>query len=160
VRPEIPIFQLRRAVSPAFEAFVSAGLIPGKQSDSGSTVPLFRNRSFLDTPVTRQLSLRCCEWQAAVPLTAHTAVVHTGGSGGYRAYYIRLPEQHFSVACFCNLEDVNRRKRVGAVIETHLGGLVGGNDRTVEPGPTPQQLEALVGTYQDAKTREVNQARH
>jgi len=83
------------------------------------------------------------------------AVVHTGGSGGYRAYYIRFPEQHFSVACLCNLEDVNRRKRVGAVIETYLGGLVGGNDRAVVPGPTPQELEALVGTYQDAKTREV-----
>src|SRR5215471_7287880 len=84
-----------------------------------------------------------------------SAVVHTGGSGGYRAYYIRFPEQHFSVACLCNLENVNRRKRVDAVVETYLGGLVGGNDRAVEQGPTRQQLEALVGTYQDVNTREV-----
>ena len=85
------------------------------------------------------------------------AVAHTGGSGGYRAYYIRFPEQHFSVSCFCNLEDVNRRKRVGAVIETYLGGLGerSEDEDAVVPGPTPQELGALVGAYQDAKSREV-----
>ena len=83
------------------------------------------------------------------------AVVHTGGSGGYRAYYIRFPEQHFSVACLCNLENVNRRKRVGAVVEAYLGGLIRRSDDAAVRGPTPQQLKALIGTYQDAKTRDV-----
>lgn len=83
------------------------------------------------------------------------AVVHTGGSGGYRAYYIRFPDQHFSVACLCNLENVNRRKRVGAVVDAYLGGLGRRSDDAVVPGPAPQQLGALAGTYQDAKTREV-----
>ncbi len=83
------------------------------------------------------------------------AVGHTGGSGGYRAYYIRLPEQHFSVVCLCNLENVNRRKRVGRVIEAYLGGLTGRGDDAVVPKPSPQQLGAFIGTYQDLKTREV-----
>lgn len=83
------------------------------------------------------------------------AVVHTGGSGGYRAYYIRFPQQHFSVACLCNLENVNRRQRVGAVVEAYLGGLISRSEDAAVRGPTPQQLKTLTGTYQDAKTREV-----
>jgi CubicO group peptidase (beta-lactamase class C family) len=83
------------------------------------------------------------------------AVVHTGGSGGYRAYYIRFPQQHFSVACLCNLEDVNRRKRVGAVAEAYLSGLFTRSDGAVMQSPTPRQLGTFIGTYQDLKTREV-----
>jgi len=83
------------------------------------------------------------------------AVGHTGGSGGYRAYYIRFPLQHFSVACLCNLENVNRRKRVAAVIDAYLGGRIGRTDDVAIHGPTTKQLESLTGTYQDAKTREV-----
>jgi len=83
------------------------------------------------------------------------AVGHTGGSGGYRAYYIRFPDQHFSVACLCNLESVNRRKRVGAVIEAYLGGLMKPKGSAVVTSPTQQQLQAVVGTYRDRRTGEI-----
>ena len=36
------------------------------------------------------------------------AVKYSGGSGGYHAYLLRFPKQHFSVACLCNLGGVNR----------------------------------------------------
>jgi hypothetical protein len=83
------------------------------------------------------------------------AVNHTGGSGGYRSYVVRFPEQHFSVACLCNLGNVNRRKRVGAVAEHYLGQVMESREAAFTGSLTAQQLRDLAGTYRNPSTAEV-----
>jgi CubicO group peptidase (beta-lactamase class C family) len=49
-----------------------------------------------------------------------TTVSHGGAWGGYRAELLRFPEQHFSVACLCNLGNENPTKRAHAVADVYL----------------------------------------
>jgi CubicO group peptidase (beta-lactamase class C family) len=51
-------------------------------------------------------------------------VSHGGAWGGYRAELLRFPEQHFSVACLCNLGIAAPWKRSQQVAEVYLGGLM------------------------------------
>jgi CubicO group peptidase (beta-lactamase class C family) len=83
------------------------------------------------------------------------AVSHSGGSGGYRSYVVRFPEQHFSIACLCNLGNVNRRMRVGAVAELYLGQLMKSKPATFTGSLAAQELHALVATYRNPTTAEV-----
>jgi CubicO group peptidase (beta-lactamase class C family) len=80
---------------------------------------------------------------------------YSGGSGGYRAYLLRFPEQHFSVACLCNLASVNRAKRTHAVSDLYLDRLMKPKEGALVTNLTTQQLQGLIGTYRDARTREV-----
>jgi CubicO group peptidase (beta-lactamase class C family) len=82
-------------------------------------------------------------------------VWYSGGSGGYRAYLLRFPDQHFSVACLCNLGSVNRAKRAHAVAELYLGGIMKPKEDASAMNLTAEQLERLVGTYRDPRTKEV-----
>jgi CubicO group peptidase (beta-lactamase class C family) len=50
----------------------------------------------------------------------HT-VSHGGSWGGYRAELLRFPEQHFSVACLCNVGNANPSKRALQVADVFLG---------------------------------------
>lgn len=77
-------------------------------------------------------------------------VLHSGGSGGYHAYLVRFPEQHFSVACLCNLGGVNRAKRVRAVADLYLGRELHAKPRAA-PRFTAEQLKSMTGVYQDLK---------
>jgi CubicO group peptidase (beta-lactamase class C family) len=52
------------------------------------------------------------------------AVNHGGAWGGYRAQLARFPEQHFSVACLCNLGNANPGKRAMRVADVYLGSLM------------------------------------
>ena len=45
---------------------------------------------------------------------------HGGSWGGYRAQLLRFPEQHFSVACLCNLANANPEKRAHQVADIFL----------------------------------------
>jgi CubicO group peptidase (beta-lactamase class C family) len=47
-------------------------------------------------------------------------VSHGGAWGGYRAELLRFPEQHFSVACLCNLGNENPTRRARAVADVYL----------------------------------------
>src|SRR6267142_3935704 len=47
-------------------------------------------------------------------------VDHGGSWGGYRAQLLRFPEQHFSVACLCNLANENPEKRAHEVADMFL----------------------------------------
>src|SRR5229473_111794 len=47
----------------------------------------------------------------------HT-VSHGGAWGGYRAELLRFPEQHFSVACLCNVGDAGPTRRAQQVAKT------------------------------------------
>jgi CubicO group peptidase (beta-lactamase class C family) len=47
-------------------------------------------------------------------------VSHGGAWGGYRAELLRFPEQHFSVACLCNLGNAEPSKRAHEVADIYL----------------------------------------
>jgi CubicO group peptidase (beta-lactamase class C family) len=47
-------------------------------------------------------------------------VDHGGSWGGYRAQLLRFPEQHFSVACLCNLASANPEKRAQEIADVFL----------------------------------------
>jgi CubicO group peptidase (beta-lactamase class C family) len=51
-------------------------------------------------------------------------VSHGGSWGGYRAELLRFPEQHFSVACLCNLDSANPSKRAHQVADIYLASLM------------------------------------
>jgi CubicO group peptidase (beta-lactamase class C family) len=53
----------------------------------------------------------------------HT-VSHGGAWGGYRAELLRFPEQHFSVACLCNVGDAGPTRRAHQVADIYLGSLM------------------------------------
>src|ERR1700730_16907113 len=57
----------------------------------------------------------------------HT-VRHAGAWGGYRAELLRFPEQHFSVACLCNVGNANPSKRANQVADVYLAGLMKAKD--------------------------------
>ena len=53
----------------------------------------------------------------------HT-VSHGGSWGGYRAELLRFPEQHFSVACLCNLGSASPSNRAHRVADIYLASLM------------------------------------
>ncbi len=48
-------------------------------------------------------------------------VDHGGSLGGYRAHLIRFPDQHFSVACLCNMASIAPAGLVRQVADVYLG---------------------------------------
>lgn len=85
----------------------------------------------------------------------HT-VSHGGAWGGYRAELLRFPEQHFSVACLCNLANANPTKRARQVADIYLGTLMQRQEEGTQSAGgtgislTDEQLQAVTGTYRDA----------
>src|SRR5467141_1297659 len=53
----------------------------------------------------------------------HT-VSHGGSWGGYRAELLRFPDQHFSVACLCNVGNAGPTRRARQVADVYLAGLM------------------------------------
>src|SRR5712664_74679 len=51
-------------------------------------------------------------------------VSHGGSWGGYRAELLRFPEQHFSVACLCNLGSAGSSARAHRVADIYLASLM------------------------------------
>jgi hypothetical protein len=87
----------------------------------------------------------------------HT-VRHGGSWGGYRAELLRFPDQHFSVACLCNLGSANPSRRANEVADVYLSSLMKSKDpkkerpegrkkETSGPPLTLEQLQAYVGDY-------------
>ena len=54
------------------------------------------------------------------PYRGLNAVDHGGSWGGYRAQLLRFPEQHFSVACLCNLANADPESRAFQVADIFL----------------------------------------
>src|SRR5262249_31001461 len=85
------------------------------------------------------------------------AVDHGGAWGGYRAQLLRFPEQHFSVACLCNVGNANPGKRANRVADIYLGTLM--KEKVAEKNSgdadskahlvtlTAEQLRGLDGEY-------------
>jgi CubicO group peptidase (beta-lactamase class C family) len=65
-------------------------------------------------------------------------VSHGGSWGGYRAELLRFPEQHFSVACLCNLGSANPSKRAHQVADIYLASLMKPHpDKALAPEKQP-----------------------
>jgi CubicO group peptidase (beta-lactamase class C family) len=85
-------------------------------------------------------------------------VSHAGAWGGYRAELLRFPEQHFSVACLCNLGTENPSNRAHRVADIYLASsLKPKTDKKKEEDEnrkkkdsiklTEDQLQAFPGDY-------------
>jgi CubicO group peptidase (beta-lactamase class C family) len=91
-------------------------------------------------------------------------VEHGGSWGGYRAQLLRFPEQHFSVACLCNLANAEPERRALRVADIYLANVLkesppelGGGSRkratkeTVEIAP--EQLVEYAGSFRSDELR-------
>jgi len=87
----------------------------------------------------------------------HT-VRHGGAWGWYRAELLRFPDQHFSVACLCNVANAKPSRRANEVADVYLGSLMKPRDVKKELDEdkkkeshgaplTANQLQAYVGDY-------------
>jgi CubicO group peptidase (beta-lactamase class C family) len=89
-------------------------------------------------------------------------VSHSGSWGGYRGQLLRFPDQHFSVACLCNVGTANPSKRVAQVADLYLAGVIkeprqatdaeDQNDENIPKSKAPftvprPQLEQFPGDY-------------
>ena len=83
---------------------------------------------------------------------------HSGGWGGYHSYFLRFPQQHFSVACLCNVGGANHAKRAYEVANIYLGGVMKPQEHKVaeanpdKKAPTVAQfardeIQAYAGVY-------------
>jgi CubicO group peptidase (beta-lactamase class C family) len=71
-------------------------------------------------------------------------VDHGGSWGGYRAQLLRFPEQHFSVACLCNLASANPEKRAHEIADVFLAGEMKEPKATSAAGrPKRQKKESI-----------------
>ena len=81
-----------------------------------------------------------------------------GAWGGYRAELLRFPDQHFSVACLCNVRNANPSRRANEVADVYLNGLMKPRDakkeleenrkKDIHGAPlTADQLQAYAGDY-------------
>lgn len=85
---------------------------------------------------------------------------HTGSWGGYRAYLMRLPTEHLSVAILCNTDDAGDRPKMGSAIAAAALGeapdpvaapappveTAKATDNTIE-APWPPRLAPLTGRF-------------
>jgi CubicO group peptidase (beta-lactamase class C family) len=89
----------------------------------------------------------------------HT-VSHGGAWGGYRAELLRFPEQHFSVACLCNVGNSRPTKRAHQVADVYLASLMKPKDQKKKEEDQegkakekervdlkPDQLKSYTGEY-------------
>jgi CubicO group peptidase (beta-lactamase class C family) len=87
----------------------------------------------------------------------HT-VRHAGAWGGYRAELLRFPDQHFSVACLCNISNAKPSRRANEVADVYLGSVMKprdakkelDEDQKKESHGAPlkaEQLEGYAGDY-------------
>jgi hypothetical protein len=81
-------------------------------------------------------------------------VRHGGAWGGYRAELLRFPDQHFSVACLCNLSNANPEKRAEQVAEVYLQNLLqpettDGHIPETSTQLSPEQMAAISGMYRN-----------
>src|SRR5882762_732530 len=77
----------------------------------------------------------------------HT-VSHGGSWGGYRAELLRFPEQHFSVACLCNVGNAGATRRAHEVADIYLGNLMKPRDSKSKESESKESIETTVAAEQ------------
>jgi CubicO group peptidase (beta-lactamase class C family) len=68
-------------------------------------------------------------------------VSHGGAWGGYRAELLRFPEQHFSVACLCNVGNAGPTRRAHQVADIYLGSLMKPKENRSKESETGEKSE-------------------
>jgi CubicO group peptidase (beta-lactamase class C family) len=86
-------------------------------------------------------------------------VDHAGADAGYRADLLRFPEQHFSVACLCNLAETNPSQLTRRVADIYLAKQVTQADSEKRPEEpfvslSEPQLAKYAGLYWSAQEQE------
>ena len=74
----------------------------------------------------------------------HT-VSHGGSWGGYRAELLRFPDQHFSVACLCNVGNAGPSRRARQVADVYLSSLMKPHENKSEESEGKEKSEVTVG---------------
>ena len=77
----------------------------------------------------------------------HT-VSHGGAWGGYRAELLRFPDQHFSVACLCNLGNAGPSRRARQVADIYLGNLMKPRENKSQESENKEKSEVTIGADQ------------
>jgi CubicO group peptidase (beta-lactamase class C family) len=77
----------------------------------------------------------------------HT-VSHGGSWGGYRAELLRFPDQHFSVACLCNLGSAGPSRRARQVADIYLGNLMKPRENKSQESANKEKSEVTIGSDQ------------
>src|SRR5467141_491583 len=77
----------------------------------------------------------------------HT-VSHGGSWGGYRAELLRFPDQHFSVACLCNLGNAGPSRRARQVADIYLGSLMKPRESKSQERENKEKNEVTIGADQ------------
>lgn len=77
----------------------------------------------------------------------HT-VSHGGSWGGYRAELLRFPEQHFSVACLCNVGNAGATRRARQVADIYLGNLMKPRENKSKESENKESVETTIGAEQ------------
>lgn len=68
-------------------------------------------------------------------------VSHGGAWGGYRAELLRFPQQHFSVACLCNVGNAGPTRRAHQVADIYLGSLMKPKENKSKQSETKEKNE-------------------
>src|SRR5262249_27843499 len=91
-------------------------------------------------------------------------VSHGGAWVGYRAQLLRFPDQHFSVACLCNLAEANPTGLAHGVADVYLAPLLKPAEAVPAPKPAARtaaakvpaaELQRLSGAYRESTSSEV-----
>jgi CubicO group peptidase (beta-lactamase class C family) len=87
-------------------------------------------------------------------------VEHGGADAGYRANLLRFPEQHFSVACECNVAQANPSLLSRQVADLYLAGKLQPVKEAPKPSGLalpPSDMEAIAGMYWRASDMELRE---
>jgi CubicO group peptidase (beta-lactamase class C family) len=76
------------------------------------------------------------------------SVSHGGAWGGYRAELLRFPDQHFSVACLCNVGNAGPTRRADQVADIYLGSLMKPRESKPKNNENKERAETAVGADQ------------
>src|SRR5467141_3527317 len=71
-------------------------------------------------------------------------VNHGGAWGGYRAELLRFPDQHFSVACLCNVGNAGPTRRARQVADIYLGNLMKPRENKSKESDNKESMEATI----------------
>ena len=83
---------------------------------------------------------------------------HGGADAGYRSYVSRFPEHGLAIAIACNASTANTTALARAVADAYLGATLGPKADLNPPAtasPAPEALQARVGVYMQAATRQI-----
>src|SRR3984893_16570209 len=71
-------------------------------------------------------------------------VSHGGSWGGYRVELLRFPDQHFSVACLCNVGNAGPTRRAHQVADIYLGNLMKPKENKSKESDNKEKTETTI----------------